>query len=281
MKLMTRHCRKALVIGVLVGSFLAQPAPALERVFTYTYEPETMPEGAVELEQWVTLRHGRRDVKGGVNDRQNYNRWDLRTELEYGVTDIWQVALYLNAKQQSYRDATLTDNSKFEFSGISLENKVNIINPANHPVGVSLYFEPTFSGEEAELEQKIIIGQRHGDWKWALNLNHEIEWENNLHDVEGQFGASFGLTRFIGKRWAFGLEINNINKSPRYSYIESSAIYAGPVVTYRQEKWWATLTVAPQIFGRNWKDGADDRHRNLDLVHGERFNIRLLIGFDL
>ena len=62
--------------------------------------------------------------------------------------------------------------------------------------------------------------------------------------------------------------------------VEFSAVYAGPVISYRQEKWWATLTVMPQIFGRNW-DGADDGHRNLDLVHNERVNLRLLFGFDL
>ncbi|MBI3882117.1 MAG: hypothetical protein HY301_18915, partial [Verrucomicrobia bacterium] len=152
---------------------------------------------------------------------------------------------------------------------------------ANHCVGVSLYLEPSYAGETAEIEQKIILGQRHGDWKWALNLNHAVEWENSLHDIEGEFGAAFGLTRFLGKHWAVGLEARNINRSPRYSYIETSSIHVGPVVSFRQEKWSATLTVMPQVFGRNWKDGADDRSRNLDLIHNERVSVRLIIGFDL
>lgn len=278
---MKLHYRKALVLGALFGTIFTQPASALERSFTYTYEPETLPEGATELEQWVTLRAGRRELAGGANTVQNFNRWQFRTELEYGVTDIYQVALYLNSQQESFRDtSTGTDMSKFAFKGVSLENIVNIVNPANHAVGVSLYLEPGYSGDEAEIEQKIIFGQRHGNWKWALNLNHAVEWEHQLHDIEGEFGAAFGLTRFVGKQWAVGFEARNVNAMPDYKRVEYSAVYVGPVVSFRQEKWWTTLTVMPQVFGRNW-DGANDGHRNLDLTHNERVNIRLLIGFNL
>ena len=63
-------------------------------------------------------------------------------------------------------------------------------------------------------------------------------------------------------------------------YFSATAVYVGPVVSYRAEKWWATLTVMPQVFGRNW-DGVNDGARNLDLVHNERINIRLIFGFDL
>jgi hypothetical protein len=253
---------------------------ANDRRFTYVYEPETMPAGAMEVEQWVSLRAGRKELVGGVNDLQNYNRWDLRTELEYGVTDIYQIALYLNYGQKSYRDAMGVDFSEFSFNGVSFENIVNILNPATHAVGVSLYLEPGYSGDEAEIETKIIIGQRHGAWKWALNLEHAVEWENQLNDVEGEFGASFGLARNLGKQWSVGIEARSVTKMPDYKEVESTAVYIGPVVSYRSESWWATLTVLPQVFGRNW-DGANDAARNLDLVHNERLNIRLLIGFDL
>jgi hypothetical protein len=268
---------KSLVTTCVVVAGL-QSAPAIERIFTYTYEPETLPQGVAEFEQWVTLRTGRSEEVG----QENYNRWDLREEFEYGVTDIYSLALYLNFSQQSYYDPTATtdrNKSDFEFKGVSLENIVNVLNPATHPVGLSLYLEPSYSGEEAEVEEKIILGQRHGDWKWALNLSHATEWENNLHDVEGEFEATAGVARFLGKHWSVGLEARSLTKMPDYSEVESTAVFFGPVVSYRQERWWATLTVLPQVFGRNW-DGVNDGSDDLDLAQNERVNIRLIFGIE-
>src|ERR1051325_3056202 len=278
----TQNRSSARLNTALIGLGLAfaslPPAGATERLFTFTYEPVTMVAGAAEVEQWVTLGVGRASQSG----QGNYNRWDFRTELEHGITDTWQAALYLNYSHESFFDATALDPnmSQFSFKGVSLENIVNIVNPANHAVGVSLYLEPRYSGEEAEIETKIILGQRHGDWKWSLNLTHAVEWEDNLHALEGEFGASFGIARTFGKKWSVGVEALSVTKVPDYKEFETTAIYLGPVVSYRSEKWWATMTVMPQVFGRNW-EGVNDGAHNLDLVHNERVNIRLLIGFDL
>jgi hypothetical protein len=252
---------------------------ATERIFTYSYEPETMPQGALEFEQWVTLRTQR--TKGGEVQQQNFNRWEIREELEYGVTDNYTVGLYLNTKAESFRDFSRTppeDVSEFEFAGISLENRYMVLNPAEHPVGLTLYLEPTYTGSEAELEQKIILGQRHGDWKWALNLVHETEWEDNFHETVGEVEATFGLGRQLNPRWTVGLELRNHYEIPEYSEWESMALYAGPVVSYRQEKWWGALTVMPQVWGRNF-DGNPDDDRGLELEDHERVNIRLIVGF--
>ena len=81
----------------------------------------------------------------------------------------------MNFTAQSYRDVSVNpakDVSDFDFKGISFENRYMVLNPASHAVGLTLYLEPCFSGDEAELEEKIILGQRYGNWKWALNLTH-------------------------------------------------------------------------------------------------------------
>lgn len=263
----------AAVLGIVAST---HTACADERLFTYTYEPETMPQGAMEFEQWVTLRAG----KGNQIGKDNYNRWDIREEFEYGVTDDYTVALYLNMKAESYRDSMDNDVSDFSWAGLSLENIYNVLNPAEHPIGVSLYLEGTYSGEEAEIEPKIIIGQRHGDWKWALNFIQETEWEDNLTEVEGKVGATVGVARYLGKHWAVGVELRNVNTFPDYAEWESTAIYVGPVVSYRQEKWWAALTIMPQVWGKNY-DGVNDGNARIDFVHNERINIRLLFGISL
>ena len=268
-----------ILIGMFASGLCLTQAQADDRRFTYTYEPETTLQGALEFEQWITLRT-QRTTAGDVK-QENYNQWELREELEYGVTDRYSVSLYLNFQSRSYRDVSTsppTDFSEFQFKGVSMENRYMLINPANHAVGLTLYLEPSFSGDEAEVEEKIILGQRHGDWKWALNLTHATEWSDNFHATEGELEASFGIALDLNQQWSIGLELRDHNELPEYSRWENTALFLGPVVSYRQEKWWAALTIMPQIYGANYL-GNPDRNTHLDLDGHERVNIRFLMGF--
>ena len=152
---------RAVLVAVCITSGLMSVS-ATERFFTYTYEPETMPAGALEYEQWVTIRAGRNKTVG----QENYNKWELRHELEFGATDNYSVSLYINESSESFRNPlTREDQSDFHFDGISIENRYMLLNPADHAVGLTLYLEPRYAGDEAELEQRLILGQRFGDWK--------------------------------------------------------------------------------------------------------------------
>ena len=245
-----------------------------ERRFTYTYEPETLPAGVFEVENWVTLGAERNATVG----QENYRRWDLRQELEYGVTDWYSASLYLNETVESFREPTTGANvSDSDWKGVSLENRFNVVNPATHAVGLTLYLEGRYSGQEAELEEKIIIGQRYGKWKWAFNLIQETEWEDELSKVEGEVGASLGIARDLGKHWALGLEFRNENILPDYKSWESSAFFLGPTFSYRRESWWAALTVMPQIYGWN-NSASQDGDSHLELNDHEKVNVRLLFG---
>jgi hypothetical protein len=139
----TINLRKKILIVMLASGLCLTGVQADERRFTYSYEPETLPKGAMEFEQWVTLRTQRTKAVG----QDNFNLWEIRSALEYGVTDNYAVELYLNTKSESFRDpATGMDISESSFTGISLENRYMVLNPANHAVGLTLYLEPRFSG---------------------------------------------------------------------------------------------------------------------------------------
>lgn len=269
--------RALTLMGLTAGMVVWSTLNADDRRFTYVYEPETMVAGAMEFENWITLRRGRSAEAG----KDHFSRWDLRQELEYGVTDRYQVALYLNEKAENYRDpGSGEDMGSFEFGGISLENQYNILNPAEHVVGFTGYLEGTYSGAEAEVEQKLIFGQRYGAWKWALNLEHATEWEHQLSDVEGEVGASLGVARDLGTHWAVGLELRSQSLLPDYERVEKTALYLGPVVSYRSGPWWAALTVMPQI--RGWNHGGDpDGNGQLELTSNERIQVRFLLGINL
>lgn len=264
-------------ISTILGlSLVAATALADNRIFTYTYEPETEPKGDWELEQYVTSRLGRTRAVG----QENYQKWQFRTELEYGVTDRYTVGLYVNDDYTHYRDPATGDNhDENRFTGISLENRYNILDPVQNPVGLTLYLEPTWDGQNAELEQKIILGQRfHENWKWALNLSHATEWEGDIDNYEGELEVSAGLARNLGERWTLGVEIRDTNELPMYQEWENSAVYLGPTLSYHRQKWWAALSVLPQIYGWN-QDGNPDKNTHLDLDGHERVNIRLIVGY--
>lgn len=273
----TKRMAAMMAAGCLCVS--ATTSWATQRLFTYTYEPETLPAGAAEFEQWITLRKEHNAAVG----EDDFTRWDLREEFEYGVTDRYLVALYLNMKSESFEDvAAGTRESEFEFEGISVENKYLLLNPAEHAVGLAGYLEVSYAGEEAELEQKLIFGQRCGDWKWALNLVHATEWEDEFRETEGEIEVDFGLSRRLNDRWSIGVEFRNHNEIVEYETWEHTAFFFGPVINYRQENWWATLTVLPQIWGKQTGGGPDpDGDSGLVLDEHERVEVRLIFGIDL
>ncbi len=260
-----------ITFAILAASLVS--ASANERLFTYTYEPETMPKGGWEFEQWVTSRDGRNASVG----QKDFRRWEFRESAEYGVTDNWTTELYFNSHQQSFRDPNGAKHSGFRWDGFSLENRYQVLNQADHAVGLTLYLEPRISDSEAELEEKIIIGQRHGQWKWAANLTHETEWLDHYHAKEGELELSVGVARFISKHWAIGLELRDNAEIEEYKVWDNNAFYAGPVVSYRNDRWWASLSVMPQIFGNNFPDSPDN-NPNLELEDHERLNARLIFG---
>ncbi len=266
--------RTLLCLGLLAAGVNLASACADERRFTYTYEPEVMPQGGLEVESWTTLGAQRSAAVG----QDNYSLWEFNEELEYGVTDNYSVSLYLNAQNQSFRDpATGADSSQFSFTGVSIENRYMVLNPADHAVGLTLYLEPRFSGAVAEVEEKIIVGQRWGRWKWAANVGQASDWFDQLHALEGEIEGDFGLACDLGKHWALGLEVREQSELPQYRRLDNTALFVGPVASYRQERWWAALTVLPQIYGANFL-GEATGSRYLDLRDHERVNVRLIMG---
>lgn len=207
---------------LLAGTVLAD-----NRIFTYNYEPETEPKGDWELEQAITSRLGRNHAVG----QEHYQKWEFRTEVEHGITDRYTVGLYVNDNYEHFHDPSSGKNSDVNrWSGISLENRYQLLDPVEHPIGLTVYLEPTFDGQNAELEQKIIVGQHYGDWTWVANLTHATEWENDINNYEGELELSAGLARRLTGRWTIALELRDHNELPLYRQWENSALYAGPTI---------------------------------------------------
>ncbi len=255
--------------------FLAITTFADNRLFTYTYEPETESRGDWESEQAITSRIGRNAAVG----QKNFQQWEFGTEIEHGFTDRYTASLNIYDTYQHFIDSAngqrVNDN---RWTGISVENRYLVFDPRDHGIGLTLYLEPTYDGKNAELEQKIILGQRFGNWKWALNLTHAAEWQNDFRNREGELEISAGLARQINHRWSLALEIRDHNELPDYRAWENTALYLGPTLSYHRQKWWSALSVLPQIYGANFLGNPAANH-HLELEGHERLNVRLLFGF--
>src|SRR5687768_9571434 len=93
---------RPLKVGLTALSLLVinSPAAADENLFGYVRGAETLPKGANELYQFVTLRSDK--------DAGHYRAFNLQTEYEHGVTDRFQVGGAIKA--QSIDTSGLTIN---------------------------------------------------------------------------------------------------------------------------------------------------------------------------
>jgi len=250
-------------------------ARADERLFTYSYEPRVLPEGALEFEQWATLRAGKEE---GV-----FSRWDLRSEFEYGLTDRLTSALYLNFTSLHFdsKDDSL-DEDEFAFGGLSSEWKYKVFDPAADPLGLLLYAEVTTDLEEVELEEKLVLGKDLDRWVLAFNATAEQEWEFEREDGQSETAKELALEFTAGaafrftSRFAVGLELREKNVFPDMEDLEHAAFFAGPAIHYSAEKWWITFTVLPQIVA--FKGTTGD---SVDLDEFERAELRVILGIHL
>lgn len=240
-------------------------ARASERHFTSLYESDVLGPDQRDFEPATTARLGRADF---------YRRLDERLELEFGLTDRLQTALYLNFSTVGAGPVSArTSTSQFE--GISSEWKLKLTDPVADPAGSALYVELTASALDAELEGKLILDKRAGPWLAAVNLVGEEEWdlEHPAEAPEAELQGQAGVAYLLDNSWSFGLEARVVST---FGEEGSSVLFAGPTVTYASKSWWAALSLQPQLVALS---GATDG--GLNLADHERLEARLLLGFRL
>src|SRR5262249_44738246 len=150
------------------------------------------------------------------------------------------------------------------------------------PLGLALYLEGGFTSTEIELETKLILDKRLGDFLLAFNAVGEYEWNSISGTTEHEklFEFDAGAVYFFTPVFAAGLELRNKNdiapgQSPNgKDEWEFSVLCGGPVVSYSAETWWATLTLLPQLANLKREAGAPTR----ELEEHEKVSTRLIFG---
>jgi hypothetical protein len=226
-------------IALILSFFLALPAFAGSRRFTYVYEVTTSPPGDVEVENWVTWRTHKPDDRG-------FDQVDFRHELEFGITENFQAAVYL--ADWNYHDGLSAGERGFTLSGSALELIYNFTNPVADAIGLAAYQEFQTGYRRFESESKLLAQKNFGKFVVAYNATLEAEWEaEGLEDRAGEFQQSLGLSYEVSPRLLFGAEFVHEIAFPDWAEAEPGKFFAGPNISIRHRTCWATVTALAQI----------------------------------
>ncbi len=263
--------------GVLLASFLACPgillpseALAHESIFGFVYTTDTLPQGKWELEQVYEGRYGK--------NHGSYANSFFRTELEYGVTDNFQAAVYINSRHvyanKNNSDGTtggedVPDDAdpnqsfnKYKFETVSFEGIYRVLSPYKDPFGLALYWEPAVGPDKYEIEPKLLFQKNFFEDRLivAINGGWEMEWARNkkgekdgvelsVWEHEMEFQNTLGVSYRFAANWMGGVEFQNVNKFATFSLrdIEHNAYFLGPNVHYANKDFWSTGAVLFQL----------------------------------
>jgi hypothetical protein len=246
--------KRSLLCAGVAGSMVAS-AHAGSRNFAYSYETTTMAKGAMELESIVTW-------KTDTPDDSQFQRFDIRHEFEYGVTDKLQLGLYF--ADWRYEENS-TEAGDADFRDMAVEAIYNLTDPNTSPFGSALYGEIKGSDDFIEFEAKYLLQKNIGPWILIYNIGGAIEWEHNYEDDEAELMQSIGVSYRLSPSWSVGMEALHEIAVPDVEDIGNSGVYVGPNMAWKKNEYSFTLAGLWQL---------------TDLDDEPNFQVRTILTFD-
>jgi hypothetical protein len=214
--------RKTPAAAALCAAALLPAAPALadRRAYGTTYEAVTAPRGEIDVETWTTFAP-QGEVDGGPSSRGMREM----IELEYGITDRWDAALY------NMLDITSGDTES-GYAGFKVETRYRPADRGEWFVDPVLYleFQQLYRGDaNQKAEAKLILAKDIGNVNIAGNLAVEEErltdatWNT---EVEYAAGASYALS----PAWILGAEV--FGKAEKEMDEIGHRSWAGPTLSW-------------------------------------------------
>ena len=256
-----------LILLALLSVLFSTNSFADRKYFSRSYLAYTLPQRAMELEIWNTMRIGKTEGY--------YYRMQPRFEIEYGATDRLTTSFYMNFDQRTASENSYS-SKPLGFSSSSIELRYRLTNPDDYFVDPALYFEFSYGGDELEYEPKIILSKRIGDLVTAVNINAEIERKIIDSEHESKFELSAGVAYDLSSNIAIGIEFrNHRNYIAIYEEEVNQATFLGPTFNVQTEELYFTINFLKQV------GGSPSTNNNLDLAGHENFEIRTILGINL
>ncbi len=207
-------------LTIAVVALGAAEAHADRRAYGVTYEAVTAPRGELDVETWSTFAP-RGEVDGGPASRGVREM----VELEYGITDRWDAALY------NMLDVTSGDTAS-GYAGFKIESRYRPSDRGEWPIDPVFYleFQQLFRGDARQkYEAKVILAHDFGDLNVAANVAIEEErttdpaWNTEL---EYAAGTSYALS----PAWMIGAEV--FGKAEKADGNLTARTWAGPALSW-------------------------------------------------
>ncbi len=230
---------KPLAIFLLTALSLPAISQAGARRFTYVYEAIPAAPGTFEIENWITWK----------TERQGdgrYRQLDFRHEVEFGLTDRLQMAVYV--ADWSGRGGNSFESEGAVYNNSAVELLYGLTNPATSAIGSAIYGELQVGDRHVALEGKMILQKDVGHWTFAYNASLEGEWKGlGLAERTGEFQQTAGVSYEISPRFLLGAELLHEVEFPDFGRGGDNVVYAGPNVSVRAGNWWATTAALVQL----------------------------------
>ncbi|MBI5399654.1 hypothetical protein HZB07_03460 [Candidatus Saganbacteria bacterium] len=234
------------VLFVSCSLFISYESPshADRRSYVWTYEYVTMPRGMAEVEYYNTLEYP-------DTTNSKVNTWKHWVELEYGLTDNWDVSMY-----QTFKQTNTAAANTLSYDGFKLRTRYRLGERGSNPLDTLLYaelIEPNDLSKAGVFEGKIILAK---DIR-TLNFSYNYIIKRELTEAaktENEFAA--GASIELRPTFKIGLEAKGNYTTGKH--------YAGPTISWAQEKFWLNFGAV-----RGLGNGAND------------LQTRLLIGINI
>ena len=212
--------------------------------FTYTYE--TLPEGQAEVEQYVDLTPVKANLATGSGAPVWYTATQFQTELEYGVTDHLELAIYGAFAPSPSVNTYVNPATLTEGTGMKERLRLRIADEGVLPVDIALYGELVEYESEFEVEAKIILQKRFGNLRIAANLWAEREYYYFVNQQDWVINPTLGATYQITPTVHLGVDSWMRAEFPHPApatrpFNLGPHEYVGPAVLLDFGKiWWST-----------------------------------------
>jgi len=211
--------------NALLATAIAPAARADRRTMIRAYEYMTQPQGNLELEIWNDVDAPK---EGGFDQAATLHR----VELEYGVTDNWDFALYHVFAQQP--------GASLKFDSWRLETRYRLFEKNVLPLDVELYLEgerPADFTAPWEIEEKLILEKDFG--RFALVANF-VAAQKIMHLYDGHaWEVDAGARYELVPQLRLGAEFWTIQDT--VAGVTTGSYYAGPSISFATSKLWLQI----------------------------------------
>lgn len=249
----TSRLRTVIAIALTLGLATA-PALANPRPLPFSYPYETLPHQALEVEQYIDMVPVRvvRELPDGTTDGVVSVRSQLQTELEYGLTDRLEIALYF-----AFRQGGSAATPFLRFQGLKQRLRYRFAEQGEWPVNVGIYLELAEYHNELEFEEKILLSRRFGPVNVVANLWVEQEWYFQTEETKFIYNPTVGAHFEVSPRLSIGAEYwargrFDSDRGPTDMDAETDATtstvhYAGPTVLLQAKRVWLAAGVYARL----------------------------------